>query len=105
MFRGAHEKGRQAVENGARPGDYAVGSPQSRAAARAILERRSATQRRTDVISSVPRSGDEGGIRIGDWIECDDGSLFRFSTIPAGMKIEEAERIVLQTGWKPTVLP
>ena len=51
-------------------------------------------RRRIDVVSSVPRPGTPGGIHIGAWIECDDGSLFRFSTVPAGMTIEEAERIV-----------
>jgi hypothetical protein len=39
-------------------------------------------------------------IRIGTWIEGADGSLFRFSTIPPGMTIEEAEQIISQPGWK-----
>src|SRR5277367_189975 len=76
-----------------KPSDYPLGSTQSRAAARASLERRFAGRRRIDVVSCVPRPGGDGGIRIGTWIECDDGSLFRLSTVPPGMTIEEAERI------------
>jgi hypothetical protein len=33
-------------------------------------------------------------IRVGTWFEGPDGSLIRFSDLPAGMAIEEAERIV-----------
>jgi hypothetical protein len=39
--------------------------------------------------------------RIGDSIEKPDGTLFRSCNIPAGMTIQEAERIVSQPGWKP----
>jgi hypothetical protein len=90
---------------GANPGRYPIGSPESRAAARAALERRYAQRRRIDVVSSIPRPGAEGEIRIGTWIEGEDGVLFRFSTIPPGMTIQEAERIVAQPGWKPTDPP
>ena len=31
--------------------------------------------------------------------------LFRFSTVPAGTTIEEAERIVSQPGWKAGIPP
>ena len=90
----AHEKGRRAAESGARPGDYAVGSPQSRAAARALLERRFAARKRLEIVCSIPRPGAVGEIRIGEWIEGADGTIFRTSNIPAGMTIQEAERIV-----------
>jgi hypothetical protein len=88
-----------------KPGDFALGSSQSRAAARAVLDRRNAARRRIDVVSSIPRPGAWGEIRIGTWIEGEDGVLFRFSTIPPGMTIQEAERIVAQPGWKPTDPP
>jgi hypothetical protein len=78
-----------------RLGDYELGSPQSRATARALLERRLARLKRIDVVSSIPLPGGDGEIHIGTWIECDDGSLFRFSTIPPGMTIEEAERLTI----------
>ncbi len=88
-----------------KPSDFALGSPESRAAARAALERRRAGRKRIDIVSSIPRPGGDGGIHLGTWIECDDGSLFRLSSIPAGMTIAEAERIVLQPHRKPNIQP
>jgi ribosomal protein L2 len=86
-----------ATNEGPKPGDFPVGTPQSRAAARAALESLRAGRKRIDVISSIPRPGQKGNeIHIGDWIEQADGSLFRFSNIPAGMTIEEAERKVAE---------
>ena len=84
-----------------KPGDFALGSRQSRAAARAVLERRKTGQRRIDVFGSIPRPYTNSEIRIGTWQEGEDGVLFRYSNIPAGMTIQEAERIVSQPGWKP----
>jgi hypothetical protein len=49
-------------------------------------------------VVTVPRSGTDGEVRIGDWIERPDGTLIQFSTIPAGMTVAEAERIVSQPG-------
>jgi len=86
-----------ATDSGVRPGGFPLGSTQSRAAARASLESRYAERRRIDVICSIPRHGGNK-IRIGAWIEGADGSLFRLSNIPPGMTMEEAERIVSQTG-------
>jgi hypothetical protein len=87
-----------------KPGDFALGSRQSRAAARALLECRFAARKRIEVIYSIPRpSAREGEIRIGEWMEGPDGTLFRTCNIPAGMTIQEAERIVSQSGRKPTV--
>jgi hypothetical protein len=74
-----------------KPGDFALGSSLSRAAARVALERRFAGRRQVDIVCSIPRPRASGGIHIGHWIEGADGSLFRFSNIPAGMTIEEAE--------------
>jgi RecB family exonuclease len=87
---------------GLRLGDYALGSPQSRAAARALLERRFAERRRIDIVCSIPRPGAERGIQIGTWREGADGSLIRLSNLPPGMTIEEAERIVAQRGQQQT---
>jgi hypothetical protein len=86
-----------------RPWDFALSSPESRAAARAAVERRRAGRKRIDVLSSIPRPG--GGIHVGTWIEGTERSLFRFSTIPGGMTIAEAERIASQPGWKPSIQP
>lgn len=88
-----------------KPGDFALGSSQSRAAARALLERRFEARKRTSIIISIPRPGANGEIRIGDWMEGPDGTLFRTCNVPAGMTIQEAERIVSQPGWKPTAPP
>jgi hypothetical protein len=88
---------------GLKPGEYLLGSAQSRAAARALLERRLAGRNRLDIVSTVPRPGANGEIRIGAWLEAEDGSFFRFSTIPSGMTIQEAEQIALQPGWKPSI--
>jgi len=59
-----------------KPGNYVLGSPQSRAAARAVLERRLAGRKRTELIlvSSIPRPRG-AGICIGDWTEGGDGAL------------------------------
>jgi hypothetical protein len=88
-----------------KPGSYAIGSPQSRAATRALLERRFEERKRVDIVSSIPRPSPNGEIRIGTWVECHDGSLHRFSSVPAGMTLEEAERIVSLPGWKPVAAP
>jgi hypothetical protein len=64
------------------------------------LERRFAEQRRIDIVSTIPRPGGDGGIHIGTWINGADGSLIRFSDIPPGMTIEEAEKIVAARGRK-----
>jgi hypothetical protein len=79
-----------------RPGDYALGSPQSRAAARAILARQSASRKRQDIIivSSIPRPRGNG-ITIDQWKEGEDERLTRVSVLPSGMTMEEAEEIVM----------
>jgi hypothetical protein len=92
----AHEKGRRAAESGARPGDYAVGSPQSRAAARALLERRFAGRIARTIIVDLEAGCTEP--RIGEWCEGADGSLGRVCALPRGMTMQEAERIVAERG-------
>ena len=87
-----------------KPGDYPVGSPESRAAARALLEAKRAGRKRIDIVCRIPRPGDNGAIHFGNWIEKSDGSIFRISNVPPGMTIAEAERIVSQPGWKPSPL-
>jgi hypothetical protein len=79
-----------------RPGDYPLRSRQSRAAARSLLERRLADRKRIDFVltSSIPRPPGARAINIGEWQEGADGTLTRFSMIPSGMTLEEAERIV-----------
>jgi hypothetical protein len=55
----------------AKPGNYALGSPQSRAAARAVLAQRLAGRKRVELIVSWPIPRPDGErIRIGEWREC-----------------------------------
>ena len=75
-----------------KPGSYPLGSPQSRAAARADLERRFSARRRIEIVCSIPRPCYESEITIGAWIEGPDGTLTRFINLPAEMTIEEAEK-------------
>jgi hypothetical protein len=93
-------RGRERVARAQAQDSTPLGSQQSRAAARAELERRGAGRRRIEIICSISRP-DGNGISIGAWKEGADGSLLRISNIPAGMTIDEAERIVSQQGWKP----
>jgi hypothetical protein len=102
MAKKASENALGATNAGARPGDYCLGSPQSRAAARAILARRNAGRKRQDIIfvSTVPLP-DGQEIRIGEWSESRDGILTRTSFLPPDMTIEEAERIVSERTVRP----
>jgi phosphoribosylformimino-5-aminoimidazole carboxamide ribonucleotide (ProFAR) isomerase len=77
-----------------KPGDYAVGSPQSRAAARALLERRFAGRIRRTIIVDLDTDCTEP--RIGEWREGTDGSMGRVCALPDGMTMREAERIVVE---------
>ena len=77
-----------------KPGDYAVGSPQSRAAARTLLERRFAGRIRRTIIVDLETDCTEP--RIGEWREGADGSLGRVCALPKGMRMQEAERNIPQ---------
>ncbi len=85
-----------ATNSTSRPGAFAVGSPQSRAAARRLLETKVASAKRLDwVLSVVGKPDIYNPPIVGKWEECPDGTLTRFSRIPWGMTIEEAERMAL----------
>jgi hypothetical protein len=88
-----------------RPADFPVGSPESRAAARAAVEQRRASQKRREfvLIHSVPRPNYEGdpnfdplGPIVHEWHMAEDGVLERHCSIPPGMTLEEAERICIE---------
>lgn len=89
MANAGRQYGLGVADSSARPGTMLSDLRKSRAAARALLERRFAGRKRLDVVSSIPRTGGDGGM-------CDDGSLFRCSQIPPGMTVEGAERIAAQ---------
>jgi hypothetical protein len=95
-----------ATDSGRRPGDYALGSVESRAAARAAVEQRRASQKRRElvIICSIPRPNHENdpeldpiGPVVHDWHMANDGVLERICWIPPGMTVEEAERICAQS--------
>lgn len=86
------KRGLGATDAGLKPGDYAVGSPQSRAAARALLERRFAGRIARTIIVDLGTDCTEP--RIGEWREGADGSRGRVCALPDGMTMQEAERIV-----------
>ena len=92
MFSRAHQKGQGTGDKGASPGDYAIGSPQSRAAARALLERRFAGRIRRTIIVDLDTDCTE--LSIGEWREGADGSLGRVCALPDGITMQEAEGIV-----------
>jgi phosphohistidine phosphatase SixA len=67
---------------GVKPGDYSLSSPQSRAAARAmLLARRFAERKREElVVTHYALSPDK--MRVGEWNEAGDGTLIRVSHLP-----------------------
>jgi len=100
MANAARHSGTGTAETWARPGNDALGSPQSRAAARASLERRFAGREKLSIILSIETFPDCTEPRIGEWRELADGKLVRTCILPAGMTIEEAEGVVAQPEWK-----
>lgn len=66
-----------------KPGDYPLGSPESRAAARAQLAHRRDSRKRIEVISNICRPGEDNSrVRFGAWQDCPDGKLFRMVYVP-----------------------
>ena len=92
----AHQNGTGTGHAGARPGDYAVGSQQSRAATRALMQRRFAGRIARTIILSAETDSDCKEPRFGEWREGADGTLGRICFLPDGMTMEEAERIVAE---------
>jgi hypothetical protein len=91
-----------ATDSGLRPGRFALGSAQSRAAARALIERRFAGRARCElVIRHIALDPSLAEPQLGEWYEGSDGQMWRCSHLPAGMTIEEAERIVAERGQPP----
>ena len=87
------------MENTIKPGNFPIGSPQSRAAARLRLEHMNDDRERIQLISFVPRPNqDNTRPHATPWHECDDGRLFRVLYVPHGMEDSEARRIVAAGG-------
>ena len=80
--------------DGLRPNEFPVGSLESRAAARAMLDARDSNRRRVQLISNVnfARHWETGVPSASLWVEHDDGTLFRMVYIPT-IKEDTSERI------------
>jgi hypothetical protein len=67
----------------AAPGEFPLGSSQSRAAARMRLEQLKAARPRFELIHSIPRPRtDNSVVHEGEWVELDDGQLMRLVYLP-----------------------
>jgi len=92
----------RATRKGPGPGDFPVGSPESRAAARLLLSDRESARDRLEIISSIPRPERNGHRndkpRATPWTETPDGRLVRFLYVPQGMTEESARKAVDSRG-------
>jgi hypothetical protein len=69
-----------------KPGDFPLGSLESRAAARAMLEDAEGSRLRLTIVSYLQRPGrDNSQIHIGAWQACPDGLRMRMVYVPSGM--------------------
>jgi hypothetical protein len=83
--------------NTLKPGQYPIGSPESRAAARMLARQKDDQTNRLEVILSgsvcrVP--GDPSKPTATPWITFDNGKVVRALILPEGMTPAEAHRIV-----------
>jgi hypothetical protein len=87
-----------AAKTGPRPGDFPVGSPESRAAARLMLSDRERERDRLELIHHVPRPERDGHSNeephATPWTETLDGRLMRVLYVPPAMTVDVARRIV-----------
>ena len=66
-----------------RPGDFPIGSPESRATARLQLTQRNANRKRLRFVSNVFRPGaDNSRVDFAGWQECPNGTLFQMVYVP-----------------------
>jgi hypothetical protein len=85
----------QKPEGAPQPENSALGSPESRAAARAMLESREKGVRRIQFVSNVQWSGQDNSLpHVGDWQRCIDGGLMRFVYVPDGTDDETENRLL-----------
>jgi len=78
------------MSNPLHPGLFPIGSPQSRAIARALIESRWSTLDLVELYSS--REG-HGSPEFGEWESFRPGSMTRRCRIPAGMTFDEALQV------------
>jgi len=92
VFVVAHDEsgGTRMIINGSvKPADFPVGSAQSRAAARVMLEKRSSSDKRSLWILSSPIHRCPT-VKPGEWYSSTPGEQSRTICVPVGMKLSEA---------------
>jgi hypothetical protein len=83
-----------------RPGNFPIGSPESRAAARMLMGSRRDNRKRIQFVTNVSfpdhdgPPGDRSKLYVTPWTETQDGCLFRFVYVPNGTDDETEERLV-----------
>jgi hypothetical protein len=66
-----------------KPGDFPIGSLESRAAARKVLVRRNDNCKRMRIIWSIPSSGEDNSrVHFGEWQEWEDNTLGQIVYVP-----------------------
>jgi hypothetical protein len=77
------------------PWKFALASPESRAAARAMLEARQTGARRLQLVTSIQRPRQDNSLpRVGDWTPIPGGRLMRLVYIPPDIGCDTRERIL-----------
>ena len=79
-----------------RPEEFPLGSPESRAAARAMLEAQERDVRRVSIILDAPRPQHEGepDTKVGPWYKTADGALMRTVIVPPGTDENTLRRVL-----------
>lgn len=78
-----------------RPEEFPLGSMESRAAARALLEAREKDVRRVQIIHSIPHPNeDHSRPHVGHWQQWGDGGLMRLIYVPPGTDEETLSRVL-----------
>ena len=84
-----------ATDSTPKPGNFPIGSPESRAAARLTLEYASDNRERFEFVSHIPRPNEDNTRpHATPWVDYGDGILRRILYVPPGMDKAEARRIV-----------
>jgi len=77
------------------PWEFEIGSAESRAAARAMLESREKGVRRLQIVSCVPRPRQDNSVpSVGPWQSTTDGGLVRVVNVPPGTDEETLRRLL-----------
>ena len=76
-----------------KPWDFPIGSPESRAAARAMLRSRMRGAHTIQLLGRF-RGRDESALIIGPWYPLTGGGFYRALQIPSGTSKEDMKRIL-----------